>query len=184
MSKVYHIGDLHLGHRNILKYRKGFSAGCTADDHDHAVVSHILYTISKRDTLILHGDIFFSSDVLKKWASEIAKYCGNVHLVLGNHDFEHMSKQEKLACFGILNDLGYNIHGLHKNKMFWWSHAPVHESELRGKFNIHGHVHNQTIDDWRYVNVSWDNCYRGQPVDLDMIKEHVNDQKVFRGDKL
>jgi calcineurin-like phosphoesterase family protein len=35
------------------------------------------------------------------------------------------------------------------------SHCPIHESEI-GRFakNIHGHVHENTLEDSRYINVS------------------------------
>ena len=31
--------------------------------------------------------------------------------------------------------------------------APIHESELRGKINVHAHIHDAVIEDNRYVNV-------------------------------
>jgi hypothetical protein len=45
------------------------------------------------------------------------------------------------------------IHGVLKYKEFWMTHIPMHENELFGKCNLHGHVHNNTIDDKRYVNL-------------------------------
>ena len=36
------------------------------------------------------------------------------------------------------------------------THCPIHPSELdyRVSYNIHGHVHENSLDDARYVNVS------------------------------
>ena len=41
-----------------------------------------------------------------------------------------------------------------KYKEFWLSHSPIHDSELRGKFNIYGHTHFKYVDDPRYRCVS------------------------------
>ena len=65
--------------------------------------------------------------------------------------------------------------GLYKYKEFWLSHAPIHPCELRGKRNIHGHVHqNHVMDehhkrDNRYINVCVENT-DGAPVSLDKIR--------------
>ena len=42
-----------------------------------------------------------------------------------------------------------------KYKGFILSHCPIHESEIR-RFtkNIHGHVHENSLEDERYINVS------------------------------
>ena len=184
MSKVYHIGDLHLGHRNIMKYRKGFNQGTTSEQHDEIVVDILCSSLSRRDTLFLHGDIFFTEHVVDKYSETILNSCQNVHLVMGNHDLERVSVQDKIRCMSKLISCGYNIHGIAKRNMFWLTHAPVHCDELRGKFNIHGHVHNMTIDDYRYVNVSWDNCYMGKPIDQLLIKSAVDSKMVIIGGDL
>jgi calcineurin-like phosphoesterase family protein len=41
-------------------------------------------------------------------------------------------------------------------KEFILTHCPIHPSQLeyRYKYNIHGHVHENSINDPRYINVS------------------------------
>lgn len=41
-------------------------------------------------------------------------------------------------------------------KKFWLSHCPLHPEELRGRLNIHGHVHTNSVRDQRYINVSFE----------------------------
>jgi calcineurin-like phosphoesterase family protein len=65
-------------------------------------------------------------------------------LVLGNHDI--LTTQEYLSVFD-------EVQGLVKKYGMWISHAPVHPNELRGKYNVHGHVHYASIEDDRYFNV-------------------------------
>tara|TARA_R110000765_G_scaffold367491_2_gene457637 strand:- start:742 stop:972 length:231 start_codon:yes stop_codon:yes gene_type:complete len=73
----------------------------------------------------------------------------------------------------LAEDLIDNIHGLVKYKGIWLSHAPIHESELRGKFNVYGHSHTASIDDDRYLCVSCEQVdYK--PVNFQAIKEKLN----------
>ena len=62
------------------------------------------------------------------------------------------------------------MNGLFKKYGFWLSHCPVHPNELRHKKNIHGHVHNKTVDDDRYINVCCD-VVNYTPVELDKIRD-------------
>ena len=41
-------------------------------------------------------------------------------------------------------------------KEYILTHCPIHSSQLdyRYSYNIHGHVHSNSIDDARYINVS------------------------------
>jgi hypothetical protein len=51
------------------------------------------------------------------------------------------------------------VHALLKYKEFWLSHAPLSEVELRGKRNIHGHVHANSLPDIKYLNTSVDSTF-------------------------
>ncbi|WNV47399.1 hypothetical protein ENKO_296 [Klebsiella phage fENko-Kae01] len=55
-----------------------------------------------------------------------------------------------------LVDVYDEVHALLKYKEFWLSHAPIADVELRGKRNIHGHVHAQSVPDIKYLNTSVD----------------------------
>lgn len=70
-----------------------------------------------------------------------------------------------------------DVQGFMKYKEFWLSHAPIHPNELRGKVNIHGHVHSATIDDDRYFNTSLENIgYK--PISLQEIRKIVHKGNV------
>jgi calcineurin-like phosphoesterase family protein len=61
------------------------------------------------------------------------------------------------------------VAGIIKYKGFWLSHAPIHPEELRGKPNIHGHVHTNTLNDSRYFNASLENIgYK--PVSIEEVR--------------
>ena len=181
MSKVYFISDCHFGHRNICKYRTQFSS---MEEHDEFVFENIMSTVNKRDTLWMLGDMFFDGEVLEKYGKPIAERAGWTHLILGNHDTDNTYRKKNV---GRMFDLFDSVHGLHSKYGYWISHAPIHEDELRGKVNIHGHVHfatvkmvEKTVDEkgtpWyrkvidpNYVNVCCENV-NYKPIALQDIK--------------
>ena len=101
MSCVWHIGDLHLGHRSITKYRDVPSI----EKNNEILVENILSKVKKRDTLWLHGDIFFTEESVYTWGGVLANSVQNIHLVMGNHDLERVSVDQKRSC--LLHLVGF-----------------------------------------------------------------------------
>jgi len=144
MSRVFGLGDTHFGHKSILKYRTEFK---TVQEHDDFIINNINKTIGKRDTFILFGDIAFDKtgiETLKR-----IKFCNKKILILGNHCAQHMNKEETKEYFSLFDE----VIGSKKWKGAWLTHIPIHESELRNSYCIHGHTHNAIVDDTRYVSV-------------------------------
>lgn len=169
MSNVLFYGDIHAGHRNVTKFRNMFR-----DEQDHFEHLEMEYhkVVTKRDKCFFTGDAVFSEERLK----QISEWQGEKVLILGNHDTEHLNIHQLASVFK-------ECHGLVKYKEFWLSHAPIHPVELRGRVNIHGHVHNQTLDDIRYFNTSVDNI-DFKPISLfeirDIIQTRLNYYKLLR----
>lgn len=158
MSKVYATSDWHFGHRNILKYRPQFSS---IEEHDNTIIQNYLDVVTKRDVVYFSGDVAFSEEGLAR----IAELPGDKRLILGNHDTEFLHIDRFSSVFT-------KVHGMFKKYGVWFTHAPIHPSELRGKFNIHGHTHGINVNDPRYYNVSLENTdYR--PVDIKTIIHHL-----------
>ncbi len=156
MSNIWFMSDLHLGHRNILKYRPEFSS---IEEHDDTIIDNCNSVMHKRDILWLLGDICFTSESLEL----LKRIRGTKKIIAGNHDINaQLFTQEYVGFVG----------GLKSYKGFWLSHAPLHPDELRGKHNIHGHMHREIIDDSRYVNVCCEQTnYR--PMSLEAIRTRV-----------
>lgn len=126
--------DLHLGHKNIVKFRDGFSS----EDHHHEVMfENLASSIQKRDSLILLGDIAFN----KFWLEQIKSIkCVKKTLICGNHDTENGIKMRDLV------EVYDDIHSLFSKRNVWFSHCPIHSSQFRGKaHNIHGHLHDNKV---------------------------------------
>jgi calcineurin-like phosphoesterase family protein len=125
MSNVYFIGDLHFGHQNIGVFRPFTSE----QDHRVFLMDTWQETIGKKDLVFVMGDAAFTQEGL----NSLCTLSGRKVLIRGNHDL-----------LPIENYLGVfeEVHGLFKYKGMWLSHAPIHESELFGCTNVHGHCHN------------------------------------------
>ena len=168
MSEVFHAGDLHFGHENIIRFRPNIGGIQVTNEEEHreAVIQLWNETVSKKDTVWIHGDAIFKECLL--W--DLRRLNGNKNLILGNHD---VSLKD---WYGI-----NKVCGFERYKSTWLSHAPIHPAELRGKVNIHGHVHYATIRtdsgdiDRRYFNVSLENI-NGRPISHDAILEFCKNE--------
>lgn len=134
MSRLMITSDLHLGHKNICKYRTQFTS---MEEHNETLFENLATTVNKRDTLFLLGDIAFSLE----WHQRIAEIkCKHKVLILGNHDTD---RGVKVQHFQGLYD---KIHGLLSHRNYWFSHCPIHPQELRNRQgNIHGHLHGNMV---------------------------------------
>ena len=153
MSNIRVIADPHLGHRNICKYRP-FD---TMEEHEQHIVDEWNSVVHKRDVVYVLGDAVFDSKSLYR----IGQMKGRKILVRGNHD--SLKAHEYLSVFE-------DVIGIIKKSGVWLSHAPIHPQELRGHFNIHGHVHNDTIPDDRYFNACIENIGYAPVLFQDIIK--------------
>jgi len=141
MSKVYFVSDLHFGHKRIHKFRRGFETELSHQEH---VITQWNNTVTKNDKVFVLGDAAFTMESIEA----IRRLNGTKVLVRGNHD-----KLNTSVYLWVFKE----VYGMLRYKDFWLSHAPIHPQELRGLKNIHGHVHNSTIEDVRYINVCLEN---------------------------
>jgi len=140
MSRVFFISDLHLGHKNMA-IKRGFKDEV---EHDNHIISQWNKAVGKRDTVWILGDITMEKTSPYPLLNSLN---GLKKVVLGNHDRpNHIPELLKYVN---------SVCGLITYKGFVLSHCPIHGSEI-GRFrkNIHGHVHEKSLKDSRYINVS------------------------------
>lgn len=154
MSDVYFVGDLHFGHNNIHKFRSELGLS-SEEEHREFIIDRWNSVVGKRDVVWMLGDIVFKHELIP----ELDRLKGQKFMVLGNHDLDGQHYRHHVNKVG----------GLVKYKGFWLSHAPIHPDELRGKMNIHGHVHGNTLKDPRYFNASLENIGYS-PVSIEEVK--------------
>lgn len=171
---VYFTGCLHLGHKNIGTFRD-FVNDC--DDNTDLIVRDWQKRIKKKDVVYCMGDTAFSNEAI----DIIKGLPGRKILIKGNHD-DFVSTQKQMEAFE-------EIYGMFRYKGMWLTHAPIHPDELRGKINVHAHVHKATIkkenleslekasvDDTRYINTCVDVIflkYDSIFISLEQIKHEI-----------
>jgi calcineurin-like phosphoesterase family protein len=139
MSEVYFCSDLHFGHTNIDSMR------CVTNNQA-LITADWFGTVARKDLVYVLGDAAFTAEGL----DAIKSLPGRKVLVRGNHDT--LNIKDYLNVFE-------DVLGIAKYKEFWLTHAPIHPSELRGRVNLHGHVHFNTIHDCRYFSCCPENLW-------------------------
>jgi len=169
---VYFTSDPHLGHRAICKYRPYFSS---PEENTKFFVDFWKQKIKKQDVVYILGDVAFDVEHLML----LKPLRGRKILIKGNHD-DYIPTKYHVEIFE-------EIYGMLSYKGMWLTHCPIHPSEMRKrKANIHGHVHDKTVQkswgawkrpDPKYINVCIDELYRlyGKPMlTLDEIRLRIS----------
>jgi calcineurin-like phosphoesterase family protein len=127
----YICSDLHLGHKNISKFRKFVTDSA---DNTNKIVNCWRETIRKQDIVFCLGDVAFDKESL----DILGNLKGRKVLIKGNHD-DFISTKDQANVFE-------EIHGILQYKGMWLTHCPIHPAEMRKrKGNAHGHTHNFQI---------------------------------------
>lgn len=177
MSRVLFIGDLHLSHEGALKWASKYREGNNVDEMNLWLIDQWNSVVKDRDLVWVLGDVAWGSDALQL----IHAMNGRKKLCLGNHD------TMPLKCYERVFE---EVVAYRKYKGFWLSHMPVHSYDMdncRVKGSIHGHLHQNIIEDPRYHNVSVEQC-NGVPILFeDILAKHhelnggdKNDYKIRR----
>lgn len=142
MNRAFVIGDLHIGHKNIIKYQPKERPFATIEEHDAEIVRRWNNTVHAQDTIWVLGDVAFGLGAFDR----LKELKGIKRLVMGNHD--HYPAERYLEVFR-------SLHGAVEVRDCILTHVPVHPSQFgRFRANVHGHLHSQLLEDLRYINVS------------------------------
>lgn len=133
MSNLWFCSDLHIGHKNIGKFRSPMGKEWEDEVSNRETIAKCFYdNVHKKDIVYCLGDIAFTMEAIDFFKT----LPGKKILIRGNHD--ECNTSAYLKAFE-------EVYGLLKYKEFWLSHPPIHPDELRGKVNLHGHVHYHTV---------------------------------------
>ncbi len=148
MAETWFWGDLHLHQANIIRFTD--SSGQlirpfpTIEEHDQTLIDNHNRLVKPEDRVYFLGDLTMH----RKHIPLLAKFNGRKKLIKGNHDIFKL--KDYLPYFDDI--LAYRIYPEHGLIV---SHIPVYSGQLehRFKFNLHGHLHANKIDDLRYINI-------------------------------
>ncbi len=161
--KTFLIADTHFGHANILTFKRNNGLPLrdfpNIDEHDELLIDNWNSVVSTNDKVYHLGDVGFKS--FSKLGYILERLNGTKVLIKGNHDGFKLSQYQQYFK---------DIRGTHQLDKFILSHIPIHpESLSRWRGNIHGHVHDNTLQDDRYINVSVENI-NFTPIDFEEIR--------------
>jgi calcineurin-like phosphoesterase family protein len=142
MAKFF-TADLHLGHKNILKYcNRPFS---DIEQHDRKILDNINCVVQPNDELYIAGDFCFGDPA--KYMYSIA--CQNIYFILGSHDKQmwkfHQRNQDRFKFFGdvlISYIEGTSVTINHHAQMVW---SKSHYGAIHLFGHSHGHLSNWDI---------------------------------------
>ena len=157
-SKAFFVSDLHLKHRNIIRYcHMPFNDVFEMND---SLIRNWNETVKPENTVYFLGDLCFNSDPLM-W---LRKLNGQKVLIKGSHDKHiptHFTKN-----YETMNVNGVNLYLVHN---------PAHVPPDWDGWVIHGHLHHHRpfIDRARrMINVSVERIdYK--PISLDKILDSI-----------
>jgi calcineurin-like phosphoesterase family protein len=168
MSRTFLISDTHFGHSNILTFKKKDGSFLRPDfknikDHDLELIKRWNYVVKPEDKVYHLGDVGLSNFPHIKNIFDALN--GNKVLIKGNHDNLKLSQYAQ-----IFRD----IRAYHILDKIILSHVPIHpESLSRWKGNVHGHLHENKLEDSRYMNICVEHT-NFTPIDFEEVREYFN----------
>jgi calcineurin-like phosphoesterase family protein len=148
MTNYFFISDTHFGHQAACQFLR--SDGITkmrpfetSEEMDETIIDRWNKVVKPNDRVYVLGDVAMK----RKDIQTIGRCSGRKVLIRGNHDIFNM------ADYTPYFD---DIRGVHvmPTRDAILSHIPLHpDSVTRFKTNIHGHLHDNIIEDPRYFNV-------------------------------
>jgi calcineurin-like phosphoesterase family protein len=128
--------DLHLGHKNIIRYcRRPFT---NAGEMDRVLISNWNYTVGETDPVFFLGDLRYGSD-----APPVSDYLphlnGRITFIRGNHD----------------QDIPDAIPGMKirfEGEEFLFIHDPADAPPEFNGWVIHGHFHNNDLRRFPFID--------------------------------
>lgn len=158
--KTFFFTDPHFHHRNILTFRDQQGKlirpeFTTVEEMNRQIVDQWNSAITPDDRVYLLGDVAMSTSA---WAFEIVgELNGRKILIKGNHD------NAKLAIYSrYFADIRSEIQmKMPEGDRVLFTHRPItlpdlgvsEEEAYALVFNVHGHTHQRSLSDCRYINI-------------------------------
>lgn len=162
------ISDTHFFHANMLKF-KDDGGGLIRPFTDVKEMNEYMVmkwnsVVKDNDNVYHLGDVTF--DYGKEFNQLMSRLKGRKRLILGNHD---KIKGTNLMDWFEKVDLWKGF----KEGNFTASHIPLMLQSLRdGAYNVHGHVHQNSLNNPNYINVSVE-VRDYTPVNIDEISAEI-----------
>lgn len=167
MHKRFYIGCPHFGHRNIITFIDNETGQRirpfdSVEEMDEYMVDRWNNLVRDVDTVVVMGDVCIN----RKALSTLDRLKGRKILIKGNHDIFKLRDYAKyfddIRAFEVKPGRGAVL-----------SHVPVHPGSIKdGWVNVHAHLHQNEIDDPRYINVCVEHIDYA-PLEWDLLERMI-----------
>ena len=134
----YFISDLHLGHKNVLKFdNRPF---INTEEHDKTIIDNWNNKVNDNDDVYVLGDISWHNAT--KTIEIFKQLKGRIHLIQGNHDNRILKNKELYNLFVEVVD--YKELKIDNEVSVVLCHYPMpcFKNHYYDWIHLYGHVHN------------------------------------------
>lgn len=172
MENIWFVSDTHGWHESILKFCRETRDGDTAEEMTEIMIQNWNKSVKPNDRVYHCGDFSFGGKAkVENFASRLN---GNIHLILGNHDFMIKKSAELQKYFASVQESKHIKVG---DNRFIMTHTPQAEwwDCHRGVYHLFGHLHGAE------TNIQHQLKYRVMDVGIDtrsdklMIPYHIDE---------
>ena len=142
---IYYTSDLHLGHKNIIKYEKRpFKDIFEMTD---ILIENWNSVVKPTDTVYHLGDFAFKNSYMTPERIIYilsTKLNGDIHLIIGNHDYDWINRVDSSV---FVNEPKYYERIQDNGRNVILCHYPIEDwdGKYHGAYHVHGHIHSQDI---------------------------------------
>lgn len=178
MSNIYFYADPHFGHSSTIhKFKRPDGSPLrpfsSVEEMNFELKKRYKETVKHNDQVYFLGDLVMDNQLLDEFLHDLP---GQKYLIQGNHDTAPASVM--LRYFRDIKPSGF------RRKELILSHIPLADSDynIRGKCNVHGHMHfGQMMDGDKphpsYLCVSVEHTdYR--PISIDKVREIIKSREA------
>lgn len=151
----YYIGDLHLGHFNII--RMDGRPFASSDEMDKTIIENWNSTVTDNDDVYILGDLAYRGENPSYYLSQLK---GKKHLIIGNHDEKWANRKSRdydrdaigyLASHEMMTTVWDTLNG--EKVQIKLCHYPLAEWDgfFRDAYHIYGHIHNNLNDAYYFM---------------------------------
>lgn len=149
---TFFISDTHFEHINVIKYcNRPFN---TVEEMNEAMIEKWNKKVGPFDTVYIIGDFVWKKSRVPYYAERLN---GKKILIIGNHDETWTRKKEhpNFACFDEVVDYKFDTVSEHPvtlchYPMVEWRNSRKDDAPRLG-YLIHGHIHNNYSEEYRYM---------------------------------
>jgi calcineurin-like phosphoesterase family protein len=165
MGNTFFTADLHIFHKNILKFEPKSRPFSSLDEMHNVIIDRWNDKVTNNDTVYILGDVSFGQ--LDETNYILDQLDGKeLILIRGNHD----EKLLKNTGFEFNFHKIYDYLELKLDKTYILSHYPflTWNKSHYGSVNLFGHLHSKFLGNSQQLNVGMD-CHNLEPISLEEV---------------